>query len=62
MKFQNVLTFFCLKMLPSQNKLLVNTNFVKMMLHVNAVHEKPWGNSLSTNNLVHNVFVTVSTI
>ena len=31
--------FFCLKMFPSQKKLLVNTNFMKMMLHVNEVHE-----------------------
>ena len=37
--------FFCLKMFPSQKKLLVNTNFVKMMLDVNEVHEKTVGNS-----------------
>ena len=35
--------FFCLKMFLSQKKLLVNTNFVKKMLHVNEVHEKLWG-------------------
>ena len=37
--------FFCLKMFPLQKKLLVNASFVKMMLHVIAVHEKLWGNS-----------------
>ena len=62
MKFQNMLTFFCLKMFPSQKKLLVNTNFVKMMLHVNEVHEKLWGIHVSSNNLAHNGFATVSTI
>ena len=35
---------FCLKTFPSQKKLLVNTNFVKTRLHVNAVHEKLWAN------------------
>ena len=35
---------FCLKMFPLQKKLLVNTNFVKMILHVNEVHEKLWTN------------------
>ena len=49
-----MLTFFCLKMLPSQKKLLVNTNFLKMMLHVNEGHEKLWGIHLSSNNLAHN--------
>ena len=39
MKFQNMLTFFCL-----QKKLLVNTSFMRMMLHVNEVHEKLWRN------------------
>ena len=29
--------FFCFKMFVSQKKLLVNTNFVKARLHVNAV-------------------------
>ena len=43
--------FFCLKMFSSQKKLLVNTNFVKMMLHVNEVHEKPWGIRISSNDL-----------
>ena len=57
MKFQNV-NFFCLKMFPSQKKLLVNTNFVKMMLHVNEVHEKLWGIHVSSNNLAHNGFAT----
>ena len=37
--------FFCLKMFPSQKNLLANINFVKIMLHVNEVHEKLWGNS-----------------
>ena len=54
--------FFCLKMFPSQKKLLVNTNFVKMMLHVNEAHEKLWGIHVSSNNLAHNGFATVSTI
>ena len=36
--------FCCLKMFPSQKKLLVNSNFAKMILHVNEVHEKLWGN------------------
>ena len=54
--------FFCLKMFPSQKKLLVKTNFVKMMLHVNEVHEKLWGIHVSSNNLAHNGFATVSTI
>ena len=62
MKFQNMLTFFCLKMFPSQKKLLVSTNFVKMMLHVNEVHEKLWVIHDSSNNLTHNGFATVSTI
>ena len=62
MKFQSMLTFFCLKMFPSQRKLLVNTTFVKMMLHVNEVHEKLWGIRLSSNNLAHNGFAAVSTI
>ena len=62
MKFQNMLTFFCLKMFPSQKKLLVNTNFVKMMLHVNEVHEKLRGIHISSNNLAGNGFATVSII
>ena len=37
-------------MFPSQKKLLVNTNFVKMMLHVNKVHEKLWGIHVSGDN------------
>ena len=49
-------------MFPSQKKLLVNTNFMKMMLHVNEVHEKLWGIHVSSNNLAHNGFATVSTI
>ena len=36
---------FYLKTYPSQKKLLVNTNFVKTKLHMNAVHENLWGNS-----------------
>ena len=59
MKFQNMLTFFCLKMFPSQKKLLVNTNFVKMMLHVNEVHEKLWGIHVSSNNLANNGFASL---
>ena len=53
--------FFCLKTFLSQKKLLVNINFVKMMLHVNEVHEL-WGIHGSSNNLAHNGFATVSTI
>ena len=62
MKFQNMLTFFVLKRFLRKKKLLVNTNFVKMMLHVNEVHEKLWGIHVSSNNLAHNGFATVSTI
>ena len=37
---------FCLKTFSSQKKmLLVNTSFVKTRLHMNAAHEKLWGNS-----------------
>ena len=54
-----MLTFFCLKMFPSQRKLLVNTNFMKMMLHVNEVHEKLWGIQVSSNNLAHNGFASL---
>ena len=39
MKFQNMLTFFVLKRFLRKKKLLVNTNSMKMMLHVNEVHE-----------------------
>ena len=35
---------FCLKTFPLQKKLLMNANFVKTRLHVNAVHEKLWAN------------------
>ena len=59
MKFQNALTFFCLKMFPSQKKLLVNTNFVKMILDVNEVHEKLWGIHVSSNNLAYNGFASL---
>ena len=62
MKFQNMLTFFVLKRFLRKKKLLVNTNFMKMMLHVNEVHEKLWGIHVSSNNLAHNGFATVSTI
>ena len=51
--------FFSLKMFPSQKKLLVNTNFVKMMLHVNEAHEKLWGIHVSSNNLAHNGFASL---
>ena len=54
--------FFCLKMFPLQKKLSVNTNFVKMMLYVNEVHEKLWRIHVSSNNLAHNGFATVTTI
>ena len=57
--FQNMLTFFCLEMFPSQRKLLVNTNFMKMMLHVNEAHEKLWGIHVSSNNLAHNGFASL---
>ena len=30
-----------------------------MMLHVNEVHEKPWGIHVSSNNLTNNGFATV---
>ena len=44
-------------MFPSQKKLVVNTNFVKMMLHVNEVHKKLWGIHLSSNNLADTVLL-----
>ena len=56
------INFFCLKIIPSQKKMLVNTNFVKMMLHVNEVREKLWEIHVSSNNLAHNGFATASTI
>ena len=37
----------------------MNTNFVKMMLHVNEVHEKLWGIHVSSNNLSHNGFASL---
>ena len=50
-------------MFPSQKKLLVNSNFVKMILHVNEVHENYGEIYVTSNNLVvHNGFATVSTI
>ena len=63
-KYVNI---FCLKMFPFQKNLLVNTNLVKMMLHVNEVYEKLWGIHVSSNSVnyvlvAHNVFATVSTI
>ena len=54
--------FFFLKCFLCKKKLLVNTNFVKMMLHVNEVHKKLWGLHVSSNNLAHNGFATVFTI
>ena len=43
-------------MFPLHKKLLVNTNFMKMMLHVNEVHEKLWG---IHNNLANNGFASL---
>ena len=62
MKFQNMLTFFVLKRFLRKKKLLANTDFVKMMLHVNEVHKNLWGIHVSSNNLANNGFATVSTI
>ena len=54
-KFQNMLTFFVLKCF-----LRKKSNFVKMMLHENGVHEKLWGIHVSSKNLADNGFATVS--
>ena len=51
--------FLCLKVFPSPKKVVINTNFVKMMLYVNEVHEKLRGIHVSSNNLAHNGFATV---
>ena len=54
--------FFCLETLPLEKKLLMNINFVKTKLHVNVIHEKLWGIHVSSNNIVANVFATVTII